>query len=233
MLKVKLQYFGHLMQRADSVEKTLMLGKTDSRRKRGWHHWHNGHEFEQTPGVSEGQVSRVCCSPGGCKQTQFSDWKQQLGDYAHLLLSAPLYSLPRCSHLSPSYTHVLVPPQSISPGHPTLPEDRSMYPTAKCTQMLHGPLKLNTSKLNPSPFSLTWAPPVILVQVNGITIHYDLQKPGSHPQHQIDHMESTLSCSWRPRRPPQSTAWSRSTTCSELHMQWNLFATCQDFPRGC
>ena len=110
MLKVKLQYFGHLMQRADSVEKTLMLGKTDSRRRRGWHHWHNGHEFEQTPGDSEGQVSRLCCSPGGCKQTQFSDWKQQLGDYAHLLLSAPLYSLPRCSHLSPSYTHVLVPP---------------------------------------------------------------------------------------------------------------------------
>ena len=36
MLKLKLQYFGHLMQRADSLEKTLMLGKTDSRRRRGW-----------------------------------------------------------------------------------------------------------------------------------------------------------------------------------------------------
>ena len=35
MLKLKLQYFGHLMQRADSLEKTLMLGKTDDRRKRG------------------------------------------------------------------------------------------------------------------------------------------------------------------------------------------------------
>ena len=35
MLKLKLQYFGHLMRRADSVEKTLMLGKTDSRRRRG------------------------------------------------------------------------------------------------------------------------------------------------------------------------------------------------------
>ena len=35
MLKLKLQYFGHLMQRADSLEKTLMLGKTESRRRRG------------------------------------------------------------------------------------------------------------------------------------------------------------------------------------------------------
>ena len=35
MLKLKLQYFGHLMQRADSFEKTLMLGKTESRRRRG------------------------------------------------------------------------------------------------------------------------------------------------------------------------------------------------------
>ena len=35
MLKLKLQYFGHLMQRADSLEKTLMLGKIEGRRKRG------------------------------------------------------------------------------------------------------------------------------------------------------------------------------------------------------
>ena len=37
-LKLKLQYFGHLMQRADSFEKTLMLGKIEGRRRRGWHH---------------------------------------------------------------------------------------------------------------------------------------------------------------------------------------------------
>ena len=36
MLKLKLQYFGHLMQRTDSLEKTLMLGKIESRRRRGW-----------------------------------------------------------------------------------------------------------------------------------------------------------------------------------------------------
>ena len=36
MLKLKLQYFGHLMHRADSIEKTLMLGKIEGRRRRGW-----------------------------------------------------------------------------------------------------------------------------------------------------------------------------------------------------
>ena len=69
MLKLKLQFFGHLMQKADSLEKTLILVKIESRRKRvtedemvGWHHQLNGREFEQTPGASEGQGSLVCCS---------------------------------------------------------------------------------------------------------------------------------------------------------------------------
>ena len=53
VLKLKLQYFGHLMQRADSLEKTLMLEKTEGKRRGatehemvGWHHQLNGHEFE-------------------------------------------------------------------------------------------------------------------------------------------------------------------------------------------
>ena len=54
MLKLKLQYFGYLMQRSDSFEKTLTLGKIEGRRRRGqkeieiagWHHWLNGQEFE-------------------------------------------------------------------------------------------------------------------------------------------------------------------------------------------
>ena len=51
-LKLKLQYFGHLMQKADSLEKTLMLGKigeeegTTENEMVGWHHQLNGHEFE-------------------------------------------------------------------------------------------------------------------------------------------------------------------------------------------
>ena len=53
MLKLKLQYFGHLMQRTDSLEKTLMLGKIEDERRRGredemfgWYHRLNEHEFE-------------------------------------------------------------------------------------------------------------------------------------------------------------------------------------------
>ena len=65
MLKLKLQYFGHLMQTADSLEKTLMLRKTDWEKGTtedemvGWHHRHNGHEFEQALGGSEDQESLV------------------------------------------------------------------------------------------------------------------------------------------------------------------------------
>ena len=55
MLKLKLQSFGHLMQKADSLESTLMLRKIEGGRRRGqqrmmvgWHHRLSGHEFEQT-----------------------------------------------------------------------------------------------------------------------------------------------------------------------------------------
>ena len=47
MLKLKVQYFGHLMGRTDSFEKNLMQGKIEGGRRRiGWHHWRNGHESE-------------------------------------------------------------------------------------------------------------------------------------------------------------------------------------------
>ena len=71
MHKLKLQYFSYLMRRADSLEKTLMLGKMKDweQEKRatedemiGRHHQLNGHEFEQTPGNCEGQESLACCS---------------------------------------------------------------------------------------------------------------------------------------------------------------------------
>ena len=76
MLKLKLQYFAHLMRRADSLEKTLMRRKTEGKRRRGdrwwggwWHHWLKGREFEQTQGDSEGQGSLECCSSWGCKES--------------------------------------------------------------------------------------------------------------------------------------------------------------------
>ena len=81
-LMLKLQYFGHLMRRCDSLEKALMLGKIEGRRRGttedemvGWHHRLDGHEFEQAPGVGDGQGSLGCCSPWGCKE---SDTTEQL-----------------------------------------------------------------------------------------------------------------------------------------------------------
>ena len=73
MVKPTLQYFGHLMQRVDSLEKTLMFGKIEGRRRRGykmveWHYRLNGHEFKQTLGDSKGQGSLACCSSWGRKE---------------------------------------------------------------------------------------------------------------------------------------------------------------------
>ena len=81
MLKLTLQYFGHLMRRADSFEKTLMLGKIEGRRRRGqqrmrwgWHRWLNGHGFGWTPGVGDGQGGLVCCDSWGCKESDTTEW---------------------------------------------------------------------------------------------------------------------------------------------------------------
>ena len=71
MLKLKCQYFGHLMRRTDSLEKTLMLGRKEKRMTEdkmvGSHHRRDGHEFEQAPGVGDGQGSLACYSPW-CKE---------------------------------------------------------------------------------------------------------------------------------------------------------------------
>ena len=75
-----LQSFGHLMWRANSLEKTLMLRKNENGRRRGpqrmrlmgWHHRLNKQELEQTPGDSEGQGSLQ--SMESQSQTQLSDW---------------------------------------------------------------------------------------------------------------------------------------------------------------
>ena len=67
------------MWRTDSLEKPLMLGKIEGGRRRGrqdemvrWYHWLNGHKFESTPGVSDGQGSLVCCSPWGHKESDMT-----------------------------------------------------------------------------------------------------------------------------------------------------------------
>ena len=76
MLKLKCQYFGHVMQRSDSFEKTLMLEKTEGGTKRGregemigWHHRLNAHEFGQTLGDGERQRSLASCSSWGHQES--------------------------------------------------------------------------------------------------------------------------------------------------------------------
>ena len=83
MLNLKLQYFGYLMQKTDSLKKTLMLGKTKGGRRRGWqdetvgwHHRLDGHEFEQAPGVGDEHGSLVCCSPWGHRVRHY--WATEL-----------------------------------------------------------------------------------------------------------------------------------------------------------
>ena len=88
MLKLKLQYFGHLMQRTDSLEKTLMW--KDWRQEKGmtedemveWHHQLDGHEFEEALGVGDGQGSLACCSPWGHKESDITEqinWTEPCG----------------------------------------------------------------------------------------------------------------------------------------------------------
>ena len=81
MLKLKLQYFGHLMRRVDSLEKTLMLGGIGGRRRRRRlrMRWLDGItdsmdvSFECTPGVVDGQVGLACCDSWGRKESDTTE----------------------------------------------------------------------------------------------------------------------------------------------------------------
>ena len=80
-LKLKLQYFGYLMRRADSFEKTLMLRKIEGGRRRGWQRmsWLDGitdsmDEFEWIPGVGDGQGGLACCSQWVAKSWTWLSW---------------------------------------------------------------------------------------------------------------------------------------------------------------
>ena len=79
MLELKLQYFGYLIRKAHSLEKTLILGKIEGRKTRGRQRMRrldgitdsmDGHEFEQVLGDGEGQESLACCSLWGHKKLE-------------------------------------------------------------------------------------------------------------------------------------------------------------------
>ena len=81
MLKLKPQYFGHLMRRTDSMEKTLMLGKIEGRRRRGQQRmrWLDGitdsmdMSLRKLVEVGDGQGGLVCCSPWGLKESDTTE----------------------------------------------------------------------------------------------------------------------------------------------------------------
>ena len=80
LLKLKLQYFGHLMRRTN-IWKDPAAGKDWRQEEKGatedemvgWHHQLDGHEFEQALGVGNGQGSVACCSPWGCKESDATE----------------------------------------------------------------------------------------------------------------------------------------------------------------
>ena len=81
MLKLKLHYFSHLMQRADSFERTLMLGKTEGRRKRGQQRmtWLDGitnsmdMSLDELREFGDGQGGLVCCNSWGRKESDTTE----------------------------------------------------------------------------------------------------------------------------------------------------------------
>ena len=104
MLKLKLQYFGHLMRRVDSLEKTLMLGGIGGRRRRGQQRmrWLDGitdsmdMSLGWTPGVSDGQGGLACCDSWGHKEldtTERLNWTDttRLWDFSFSALCSRIY----------------------------------------------------------------------------------------------------------------------------------------------
>ena len=111
MLRLKLQYFGHLMRRVDSLEKTLMLGGIRGRRNKGmtedemaeWHHWLDAHEFGWTPGVGDGQGDLACWDSRGPKEsdtTERLNWTELNQSMRRLSMSWSCTLQPSCLMLS-------------------------------------------------------------------------------------------------------------------------------------
>ena len=134
---LKLQYFGHLMRGTDSLEKTLMLGKIEGRRRRRWRRmrWLDG-----IMGDSEGQGSLACCSPWGRKELDMTERPNNN-------FRAKLFPLPgRASSLSLPLKTSLIPKVTLRGWFlpcPSNPPSQSKTPSPATCSLCH--------KMMPSP----------------------------------------------------------------------------------
>ena len=104
MLKPKVQCFGHLIQRTNSLEKTLMLGKIEGGRRRGrqdemvgWHYQLDGRKCEQVQGFGYWKGSLACCTPWGHKISDMTDWAvawKRLGSIASKYILLLIFKYP-------------------------------------------------------------------------------------------------------------------------------------------
>ena len=98
MLKLKLQYFGHLTWRVDSLKKTD-AGRDCGQKEKGttedemagWHHWLDGCESEWTPGVGDGQGGLACCDSWGRKESDTTERLNWLTDWMNDLVVFPTF----------------------------------------------------------------------------------------------------------------------------------------------
>ena len=92
ILKLKLQYFGHLMQRADSLEKTLMLGKIEGRRRRGWQRMRWLYGITNSMHTDLGGLRSwwwmgglECCGSWGCKELDMTERLNKLRPFGYII----------------------------------------------------------------------------------------------------------------------------------------------------